>query len=136
MQGRIDKYLLTINDKDIDAFGHVNNAAYLRMFEEARWDIVTKNGYGLEKILATQIGLVILELKINFIKELYAKDTIIIETQVVSFDAKIGRINQVMLRDAKPCCKAEIVFGIFSLTDRKLILPTAEWLAVFGLAAT
>ena len=45
---------------DIDAFGHVNNAVYLTLFEEARWEFVTNRGYGLKQIQEKQQGPVIL----------------------------------------------------------------------------
>jgi len=31
----------------------MNNATYLTLFEEARLDLITKNGYGMDKIAAT-----------------------------------------------------------------------------------
>ncbi len=46
-------YEVLILESYLDSFGHVNNAAYLTLFEEARWDFITKNGYGLNKVLET-----------------------------------------------------------------------------------
>ena len=43
-------YTVMIKENHLDTFGHVNNAAYLTLYEEARWDFITKNGYGLEVI--------------------------------------------------------------------------------------
>ena len=51
MDSTIFSYPLIIKEMDLDTFGHVNNARYLTLFEDARWDLITKNGYGLKKIL-------------------------------------------------------------------------------------
>ena len=34
-------YHTQIKEKDLDTLGHVNNAKYLELFEEARWDFIT-----------------------------------------------------------------------------------------------
>ena len=63
----------------------MNNATYLTLLEEARWELVTKNGYGMKKIQETGLGPTILELKLSFFKELRLRDEIIIETNMVSY---------------------------------------------------
>ena len=128
-------YPVVIKESHLDTFGHVNNATYLALFEEARWDFITKNGYGLKKIKETGLGPTILEIKITFKRELLLDEKIVIETQVISYEKKIGRLSQKMIRmsDGKVCCEAEFVIGLFSLTERKLVLPTAEWLHAVGI---
>ena len=125
-------YPLIIKESYLDTFGHVNNATYLTLFEEARWDYITKNGYGLKKIQETGHGPTILELKLTFLKELRLRDEIIIETQLISYEKKIGKLSQKMIRNGEDCCTAEFVIGLFSLHERKLILPTPEWLNAIG----
>ena len=69
---------IEIQETDLDVFGHVNNAAYLRLFENARWKFITDWGVGLKEIFATQIGPVILEVQVQFMKELKARERITI----------------------------------------------------------
>ena len=128
----VHRYPVTIKETHLDFFGHVNNAVYLTLFEEARWDLITKNGYGLSKMKESGFGPVILEIHIKFIKELKERDEIVIETQSISHDGKIGRLGQKMLKDGVVCCTLELVIGLFSLTDRKLVMPTDEWLKAVG----
>ena len=52
----IFRYPLTILEKHLDSFGHVNNATYLHLYEEARWDFITKRGFGLARVLAGLVG--------------------------------------------------------------------------------
>lgn len=129
----ISSYYLTILETHLDVFGHVNNAMYLTLFEEARWDLITKNGYGLQHILETGYGPVILEINLKFSKELRLREEIKIETQVLSYTKKIGKMSQKMLRGQEMCCVADLTFGLFSLKERKLVLPTEDWAMAIGL---
>lgn len=125
-------YPVVIKETYLDTFGHMNNAMYLTLFEEARWDLITGNGYGLEKIIATGLGPTVLEIKLNYLKEIRLREEIIIETQLLSYEEKIGKLMQKMIKSGTICCTAELVFGLFSLKERKLVLPTAEWLNAVG----
>lgn len=126
-------YSLIIREQHLDTFGHVNNATYLTLFEEARWELITQNGYDLSYIRETGLGPTILEINIKFMKELRLRQEIMIESKMISYDGKIGKIIQTMLRNSEPCCVAEFTVGLFSLQERKLILPTPEWLKAIGL---
>jgi YbgC/YbaW family acyl-CoA thioester hydrolase len=129
---KIFYYPLTIKESHLDMLGHVNNATYLNLFEEARWEIITENGFGIEKMRATGLGPVILEITIKYLKELRLRDSIVIETQFNSYEKKIGKILQRMLRGDDVCCTAELTFGLLDLKQRKLIMPTEDWLKAIG----
>lgn len=136
MDSKIFYYPRIINETQLDTFGHVNNASYLTLLEEARWDLITKNGYGLKKIQETGIGPTILEIKLVFLKELRARDEILIETQVISYERKIGKLMQLIRREGEVCFRAEFVMGLLDLAKRKLVLPTNEWLRAIGIEPT
>lgn len=125
-------YRLIIQEKDLDSFGHVNNAAYLVLFEQARWDLLNQNGFDFKKMQEAGLGPTIMKITVSYLKELRLNDEIQIETQIVSYEGKVGKIFQRMLREEQVCCEAEIVMGLFDLTTRKLVLPTPEWLAAIG----
>jgi thioesterase-3 len=132
MHSKIHTYPILIKESYLDTFGHMNNAMYLTVLEEARWDLITKNGYGLNKIKEIGIGPTILDVKLHFLKELRLRDEVIIETQLLSYEKKIGVIAHKMIRGKDVCCTAEMMIGLFSLAERKLILPTPEWLQAIG----
>ena len=125
-------YPLSIKESYLDTFGHVNNAVYLTLFEEARWALLNQSGFGIAKFQETGLGPTILEIKLTFLKELRLHDAIVIETHLVSYEKKIGRLFQRMLRGEEVCCTAEIMIGLFDLRHRKLVLPTPEWLQAIG----
>lgn len=133
MHSTIHTYPALIKEGHLDTFGHVNNATYLVLLEEARWDLLTVNNYGLNKIMATKIGPTILEINIRFVKELKLRDEIIIETRVISYKKKIGILEHRIMRGNELCCTAEITMALFDLHQRKIIMPTPEWLRGIGI---
>lgn len=132
MSNSIHYYPLMIKEAHLDSFRHVNNAVYLTLLEEARWDLITKGGYGMDKILETGLGPTILEVKLKFLKELRLRDEIVIESEPLPFEGKVGKMLQRMVRGGVVCCEAEFSFGLFSVKERKLVTPTPEWLHAIG----
>ncbi|OFZ17676.1 MAG: hypothetical protein A2Z20_00490 [Bdellovibrionales bacterium RBG_16_40_8] len=119
----------TVLEDHLDSFSHMNHATYLQLFEQARWELVTERGYGLKKILATQIGPTILEAHIHYNRELLLRENITIETECTEYRRKIGKIFQRMINSqGQEAATLEIKLGLFDLKTRKLIAPTNEWL--------
>lgn len=128
-----NNYELTIKEHHLDTFGHVNNAVYLQLFEEARWDFITKRGYGLSTVVSEKKGPVVLEANIKFLKELKLRESIQITFEVVSLKTKIIQIKQQMLKmNGDVSSELLITVGFFDLNERKLIAPTEKWLKVLN----
>jgi acyl-CoA thioester hydrolase len=136
MLGSIHNYELTVHEAHLDTFGHVNNATYLQLFEEARWQLITSNGYGLDEIKRRQAGPTILEINLRFAREVRNRERVTIKSWTESYTGKVHRFQQKMLNERQElCCEATFVIGLFDLQARKLVLPTPEWLRGVGLAA-
>lgn len=134
MVGAIHRYGTSIEEHQLDAFGHVNNAVYLQLFEQARWDLVTRNGYGPDQVRRTQLGPTILEAHLSFKRELLLGQKISIESWMESYEGKVGRMVQRILDAAGTLyCEAHFVFGLFDLKQRKLVAPTPDWRRAVGL---
>ena len=136
MSNTIYEYEKIILEQHLDTFGHVNNAVYLSIYEEARWDFITKNGLGVKQILESKIGPVLLDLNLTFKSELNNREKIKIVSQarpemrnkyVMVLDQKILKEN------GKVASTITISVGLMDLEQRKLISPTTEWLAALGL---
>ena len=135
MLGSIHSYELTIHERHLDTFGHVNNATYLELFEEARWQLITENGYGIDEIKRRQAGPTILEINLRFAREVRNRERVTINSWTESYTGKVHKFQQQMLNEKLlPCCEAAFVIGLFDLQARKLMLPTPEWLRGVGLA--
>jgi YbgC/YbaW family acyl-CoA thioester hydrolase len=124
---------VVISEAHLDSFGHVNNARYLELFEQARWDLITERGFGMDTILRTRTGPTILGIEMKFLKELAPRESVVIRSELVSYERKVGRMRQVIVKaDGTPACEAIFVFGLFHLDERKLIEPTPEWARAVG----
>jgi YbgC/YbaW family acyl-CoA thioester hydrolase len=77
------EYELVIKECHLDSFGHVNNAIYVQLYEEARWDFITKNGFGLDVIQRDQVGPVILDLQVRFKREIKNREVIKIQERLL-----------------------------------------------------
>lgn len=127
------EYRLQIKEYHLDTFGHVNNAVYLNLYEEARWDFISKNGYGLEIIQKNQKGPVVLEANVRFKRELKNREFITIKSVSEPSKGKIMKIKQMMVKeDGQVASEALFVVGFMDMKLRKLIEPTEEWLKAIG----
>lgn len=128
-------YQTQIIEHHLDTFGHVNNAKYLELFEEARWDFITKGGYGMKEIISFQKGPIVLEVKCRYKRELVNRETITIISTPTEHKQKIMRMHQVIKKeDGEIAAEAEFTFGFMDLKERKMIRPTPEWLKAIGMS--
>jgi len=134
MANRVFEQSIVIREEHLDTFGHVNNARYLEIFEQARWDLITDNGFGMDHVKSSGTGPVILELSLRFVREVTNRQHLLIRSFVDSYEGKIGRMTQQLIDDsAQICCEGKFVFGQWDTRSRKLIAPTAEWRLAIGL---
>jgi YbgC/YbaW family acyl-CoA thioester hydrolase len=128
-------YKVLIREGHLDTFGHVNNATYLQLAEDARWEMLVSAGYGLDVVQRTQQGPTILTAEVLFKRELCLREDVTIVTQLRSYHGKVAVLGQKFLK-AGGTVATELTFkvGLFDLSLRKLILPTPEWRSALGVA--
>jgi len=127
-------YHTLIREHHLDSFGHVNNAVYLELMEEARWDLITKGGYGMSEVHKEKKGPVILEVSVRFLKELRVRENIRIDTQCVSYEKVVAELEQkIWNSEGELCTQARFKFALFDLEKRKIIKPTPQWLQALGI---
>ena len=113
---------IVISEAHLDSFKHMNNARYVELFEQARCDLITENGFGFDTIERTQTGPTILGMEMKFLKELRPRETVVIRSELVSNERKIGKMRQVMIKaNGEIACEALFTFGLFDIAQRKLI---------------
>ncbi len=128
------RYPVLIREHHLDTFGHVNNAVYLELLEEARWEFIAQRGYGLKDVIKFGLGPTVLEWNIKFRKEIRLRERINIESQMLTYDRKIGTLRQDIFNEKEElCCEARMTFGLFDTKERKLVNPTPEWLYAIGM---
>jgi thioesterase-3 len=121
-------YPVKILEHHLDAYGHVNNVSYISLFEEARWDLITAAGCGLEVVRKSGVGPVVLEIQTKFRKELRLRSEIVIKSWIESWQGKIGVICQEMLdQQGVLYCEAKFTLGLFDLNTRRLVGMNEAW---------
>jgi acyl-CoA thioester hydrolase len=124
-----------ISEAHLDSFGHLNNARYHEMFEQARWDLITERGFGIDTIRRTNTGPTILEVNVKFLRELAPREAIVIRSELLSYERKIGKLRQQMVKaGGEVACEAVYTFGLFDIGKRRLIEPSPEWAYAVGLS--
>lgn len=127
-------YPVTIKEQHLDTFGHVNNATYLVLFEEARWELVTRNGFGLAEVYETGLGPTALEIHLKFRREVRNREKVVIRSRLLDYRSKIARFSQEMLSEnGEICCELEMTLALFDTRKRKLVPPTPEWKRALGM---
>ena len=126
----VHEYTTLIRERHLDSFGHVNNAQYMMLFEEARWEMCTSRGYGLKDVEQTQVGTAVLECSIRFKRELTLRELITLRSKVLQVGYKSVTIRQEILKeDGKLAADSSFLMGCFDLKARKLMVPPPIWLA-------
>jgi len=130
----IFEYEILIKEIHLDSFGHVNNAVYVQLYEEARWDFITKNGFGLDVMQRSQVGPVLLDLQVRFRKEIKNREVIKIQSQTREvIGLKMMVLEQKIIKaDGKIASDAVFTIGFFDMKTRKLIEANPEWLKAVG----
>lgn len=124
----INEYKTVITHEHLDMMGHVNNATYIQLMENARWSFYEAHHFTRELALQEQYGPIILEANIKYRKELFLGEEIKIVTNCLEYSGVLGTLEQIVYNDAgKRSCCAHFVFGLFDLKNRKLILPRGLW---------
>ena len=127
--GEIIYYEMMIREHHLDSYGHVNNATYVQILEEARWESITHKGYGFKEVQERKKGPVILEIQVQFRKEIKLREKIKISVQSDEMRGKIGIIHQKIYKeDGTVSVEAKVTYGMFDLVARKLIDPPPEWI--------
>jgi acyl-CoA thioester hydrolase len=130
----IHEKTILISEAHLDSFGHLNHARYLELLEQARWDLITERGFGIDVIRRTKTGPIILEVTIKYLRELGPRESVVIRSELLSYEGKVGSFRQQMVKaDGAPACEATFTFGLFDMERRKLIEPTPAWQYAIGL---
>ncbi|MED1915050.1 thioesterase family protein [Bacillus thuringiensis] len=88
------RYHLTVRSTDIDVIGHVNNAKYLEYMEWARFEWIWEQGFTLDELRRRAIMPVVVNININYRKELKMREEVTAITTVIKVGEKSFVIRQ------------------------------------------
>ncbi|GAA4776457.1 MULTISPECIES: acyl-CoA thioesterase [Streptomyces] len=124
---------VTVRGYELDTQGHLNQAVYLQYAEHARWELLRAAGLPQEKLLASGVGPVALEVTVKYARELRGGDRVRVTCRFVYGEGKTFRVEQqVLTEDGTVAAEITGVAGMLDLASRRLIADPAGHLA--GLA--
>ena len=127
--GKVFEYSLIVREHNLDILGHLNNASYLQLFEEARWDFSNKGGFGLDWVLLNKKSPVVVKAEMSFRKEVLNREKLLIKSEFLGFqNSLIGSFKQKMIKENKKVASIlSIDIGFMNLQERKLMNFPKKW---------
>lgn len=109
---------------DCDAYGHVNNAAFLRLFERARWDTL-RAGPGVDVFQRNGVAPVVRKATLEFNAPAYPGEVLRFETTLVHLGKTSFSLHQTARHDANGAlvAEADIVFVCVDQQGRPKDVP-------------
>ena len=115
-----------------DFYGHVNNARFLELLEEARWSYL-EDSLDLSEWKEKNLGIVVAALTINYRRPAPVDTVLEIRSTVGEMGAKTGVIHQDVLNQmtGKLVADADVTFAVVDIRTGKAVPLEEEVRAVF-----
>jgi thioesterase-3 len=112
-----------VRSTQVDQLGHLNNAAFLEIFEWARWEWAEEGGSAFHDMMYTQgLGPVIVHIDVGFRREVRFHEKLRILTWLISCEGRKGVILQRMIReDGELASEARFTFVTIDMAKRKVV---------------
>jgi acyl-CoA thioester hydrolase len=113
---------IKVRGYELDTQGHLNWAEYLHYAEHARWEFLAAAGITQERLLATGIGPVVLDVAVRFRRELRGGDEVDVTCAFEFEGGKTFRIIQDFKRpDGRVAASLTSTSGLLDLRERRLV---------------
>jgi len=89
-----------VADDDIDAYGHVNNAVYLRWLDRAAWSHSAALGMSISDCTRLRRGMAALRIEIDYLRDALPRERVEIATWIVASDRRLRVTRRFQLRHA------------------------------------
>ena len=119
-------FALTVRSTDLDSIGHVNNAKYLEYMEWARFDWICRKGFTLDELKRLGVAPVVVNITINYRKELRMLEEVQIKTSLIKVGTKSFVLrHEVFNQREELVADADVTMVMIDAKLRKSIpLPT------------
>jgi acyl-CoA thioester hydrolase len=120
---------------DIDAYGHVNNAVYLRWIDLAAWSHSAALGIPIDTCTRLRRGMAVLRMEIDYVRAALAGDCVEVGTWIAASDRKLRVTRQFQLRhatDGATLARAVAQYVCFNLDNGRATRMPPEFTAAYG----
>jgi acyl-CoA thioester hydrolase len=123
-----------VNDTDIDEYGHVNNAVYLRWLDRAAWSHSAALGLSVADCTRLRRGMAALRIEIDYLRAALANDRVDVATWIVDSDAKLRCTRRFHLRhagDGGTLARATTQYVCLNLDSGRAVRMPSEFQATY-----
>jgi len=123
-----------VADGDIDAYGHVNNAVYLRWLDCAAWSHSAALGLAIEDCTRLRRGMAALRIEIDFLRAALPRERVEVATWIVDSDRKLRVTRRFQLRhaiDGTTLARATTQYVCLNLETGRAVRMPAEFSAAY-----
>jgi thioesterase-3 len=99
---------LTVRGYELDSFGHVNHANYLRYLEHARWEMLAQEGITLPFLEERKRWPIIRKIEIEYLKPAFMSELLEVVTQCVDHGNASSIFQQTILRAGVEILRARV----------------------------
>jgi acyl-CoA thioester hydrolase len=92
--------VIDVDDADIDEYGHVNNAVYLRWLDRAAWSHSAALGVSVADCTRLRRGMAALRIEIDYVRAALPRERIEVATWIVVSDRKLRVTRRFQIRHA------------------------------------
>ena len=121
---------LLVYPDDCDSFGHVNQATFLRLFEQARWQVVSE-GPGLDIFTRSDAWPAVRKTTIDYHASAFAGDRLRFDTVRTNLGHTSFSMHQTAKREADSTLVAEAEFVFVCVKRDGTPTPVPEAIAEF-----
>jgi len=125
---RLPPVSIQIYSHECDAFGHLNESAFLAVFERARWDTIAR-GPGLELFRRNGIWPAVRRASVDYLLPVFPGDVLDVQTDLVKLGRTSMELRQTAERQSDGQTVAEGVFVFVMIDGSGNPTPVPEQLA-------
>ena len=106
-----------------DIYGHLNNANYLYLYEEARAEGLETIGIPIRELAKKDIHIYLTEIKLKFIKSVMLEEIVTIKSEIIEYNKLKSVWEQKIYNQKHELCNIAIVTGVFVKNGKPTRIP-------------
>jgi acyl-CoA thioester hydrolase len=127
MTAMIETFRGTVYPWQCDHMGHMNVMWYVGRFDEASWNLMSELTLNRARLQASERGVVAVDQRIAYVRELVAGDVVAVHTGVVDCGRRSIRFVHRMLRaDSGETCAVTQLTGVYIDTRTRRACPLPD----------
>ena len=107
------KYERRIFGFECDIYGHLNNANYLKLYEEARADALEQMDLPIRKLRKMGIAIYLTKMDLDFKKGIELEEKILVKSEIIAINRLKSSWRQEIYNNENQLCNVLIVQAVF-----------------------